>query len=633
MADNPNKMSRAADVARSISPFHFAARRLSGGSSPAAGDQATRETADHIQQIIDIAGIIDQTGIADVSNMLISLMRAVDEPEQRWTHMKNAALSSISALPLFGDFAKYGKQYRAASHGIHAAETVERAATSKGTRDLLKASAGYAKQHPGVILAFVHRAAHLLGILSSHRKKDKTNLQAAVDVIDELQGAYADFASDIGFKEAGTRIGSEQLERLRGKAYGEAGEPEEDEEFEEEVEAASSAMPVPDTSPGPAVASGTSQPPMPGGQAQGYTRAALARNKGTVAAGAAAAAVLTGGSFMWWRRKQRRKAQREAYQGGYTVRLPDGTTQHYPTPAAGSAAVFATRPGGDGTRVFWGSAPQSTQASATGRGGGQYEDGAAGEGTGPVNIAPPQGPGWGRRLATGLWHMSGPGILTDAVLGMGHAWGAANKAVTSIWRVPGRVGRKVLRTGAQLGVIGGPLGMYMTGGPAALIRENMGLVTGTRDLIHKFRDLVDSVENASSALMTMQDHLIQYSGAMASAKAQYIADQIRRDMEMAQATGGTYGTMLRARGNLQDDMVKYRAFGTNISNLLNAGVTTIANWGLNIVEALTPLDELVDAFNNWWGGAAGEPPVVNMIRNIADGTYSQPRRPRRPPGG
>lgn len=577
---NPQRMQRAADVAASVNPLSFVARRFTGEASPASEDATTREAVNRLQQIIDVAGLIDQSGVADLSNTLVSLMRAVDEPQARWQHLRNAAMSSISALPLFGDFAKFGKQYRAAAHGASLAE----AAMSPAAREAGKAAGQWASQHPGATLAFVTRAVHLLNILAQGRKQDKTHVQMAMDILGQMRGAYSDYMTDPGVREIATREFDRHYAAWYAKAYpgGDAGE----EEYDDEVGDAGEGLPEPPE--GPPVAAGASGSTSGGGGGAGSRPAPVGRmgrfaQIGLAAAGGAAIAHLA------TRRKRR-----------------------------GSRASFSARGSG---RVFWGRPPGAEAYEPAGAAGMPQDDAPDDD-----DIRTPEGPGWFRRAAGRAMRWTPAGLAA-------RAWWAGNRAVTGMWGVPGAIGRKMFRTAGQVGAFG-PLGMLATGGPAALIRENRDLISSVTGVVRGFKELIQTTERTNNYMMQLQDHLVQYSGAMASAKAQYIADQIRRDMDMARQTGGSYAGMTRAQSALQDRLVKYKAAGTNLNNVIGNAWARLENIGLAIIEHVTGIDKIISLINHLSGGSGvGDPPVINLIRDIADGKYDSTRRPRRPPGG
>lgn len=70
------------------------------GMNPAHLAKLRTLSLDLLQMSLDLVGIVDQTGISDGANALISLAR------RDWW---GAALSAVSAFPLVGDLAKVGK--------------------------------------------------------------------------------------------------------------------------------------------------------------------------------------------------------------------------------------------------------------------------------------------------------------------------------------------------------------------------------------------------------------------------------------------------------------------------------------------------------------------------------------------
>ena len=72
------------------------------------------KTLDTLQGIGDVVGVFDQTGISDLANSLVSLLRGArsDEPEDRKRHFVDAGIRAVSAIPFVGDFAKVGRTGR-----------------------------------------------------------------------------------------------------------------------------------------------------------------------------------------------------------------------------------------------------------------------------------------------------------------------------------------------------------------------------------------------------------------------------------------------------------------------------------------------------------------------------------------
>ena len=88
---------------------------LLGGGDSSGGDQPSSSagTLDKMQMVADAVGVVDQTGLTDLANGGVSLVRAFTEPERAGEHLTNAAISAISAIPIVGDAAKglkYGRK-------------------------------------------------------------------------------------------------------------------------------------------------------------------------------------------------------------------------------------------------------------------------------------------------------------------------------------------------------------------------------------------------------------------------------------------------------------------------------------------------------------------------------------------
>jgi hypothetical protein len=83
------------------------------GGSPLGGGRGG--FVDQIQAGLDAIGILEPTPFADTLNAGISAIRALRDPENAGTHLKNAGISLVSAfVPYVGDAAKLGK------YGLHA---------------------------------------------------------------------------------------------------------------------------------------------------------------------------------------------------------------------------------------------------------------------------------------------------------------------------------------------------------------------------------------------------------------------------------------------------------------------------------------------------------------------------------
>lgn len=85
-----------------------------GALQPSEGPSAVTLAADLTQMALDLGGIVDPTGIADGSNAVISLGRAIGSAwNGEWSaaggHMVNGVISVAGIVPILGDAAKLGK--------------------------------------------------------------------------------------------------------------------------------------------------------------------------------------------------------------------------------------------------------------------------------------------------------------------------------------------------------------------------------------------------------------------------------------------------------------------------------------------------------------------------------------------
>lgn len=124
-----------------------------GGGDASASRSPMQSGLDSAQAAADALGVVDQTGITDLSNAGVSIIRAISEPERRGEHLSNAAISAISAIPIVGDLAKLGKYggrgaKAAASGGVNAQA---QAATQAVNMSVSVAGAGGSGGGAGVV--------------------------------------------------------------------------------------------------------------------------------------------------------------------------------------------------------------------------------------------------------------------------------------------------------------------------------------------------------------------------------------------------------------------------------------------------------------------------------------------------
>jgi hypothetical protein len=109
-----------------------------------------------------VIGTVDATGTADLANAVTSLIRAVDEPDQKSSHLRNAAMSAIGAIPFFGNAGFLGKSYKNAAVASKEAQRVAGvAASAPGLSRLARINAKLAAHRPGVVIGLAHSIAQL----------------------------------------------------------------------------------------------------------------------------------------------------------------------------------------------------------------------------------------------------------------------------------------------------------------------------------------------------------------------------------------------------------------------------------------------------------------------------------------
>lgn len=80
----------------------------SGSSGRSGGG---RSLVDNLQVALDAIGVFDPTPFTDLTNSIISLVRAFRDPQKAPRHLVNAGISMLGVIPGFGDIAKLGKDY------------------------------------------------------------------------------------------------------------------------------------------------------------------------------------------------------------------------------------------------------------------------------------------------------------------------------------------------------------------------------------------------------------------------------------------------------------------------------------------------------------------------------------------
>ncbi len=173
-------LHRAALVGETFAPASFSGRHTPVHSR--AEEAQAQHDADSIQRIVDWIGFIDPSGVADVLNMVGSLVRArKTQDSQRATHLRNAAMSAIGAIPFLGGVGMLGKSWREASLAAKAGEILPEAAeAASGASRIGRAGAAvgrYARQHPGTALTLAGFLAQSIKGMVGRRYSDQSRGQ------------------------------------------------------------------------------------------------------------------------------------------------------------------------------------------------------------------------------------------------------------------------------------------------------------------------------------------------------------------------------------------------------------------------------------------------------------------------
>lgn len=85
------------------------APELGGTRTTRPQDTRAGNVIDKVQTAMDVLGTIDPSPITDGANVLISIARAIGNPQNAGTHLLNAGISAVSMIPHVGDLAKLWK--------------------------------------------------------------------------------------------------------------------------------------------------------------------------------------------------------------------------------------------------------------------------------------------------------------------------------------------------------------------------------------------------------------------------------------------------------------------------------------------------------------------------------------------
>jgi len=212
-----NLGQRAENVARKLAPASFTARQRPKTRNE---EIQARKDADKIQSAIDFIGLLDPTGIADVVNMIGSLIRAKDEPDARRDHLKNAAISAIGAVPALGSMGFLGKKVKNLEAAAKAGQITSRPGFWGGTA---RTAGMVAARNPGWVVAALRGVINSLTVAFGRKGFLHTNEdRRRADVLDDMAQAGYGALDDIrerkgaveGLKESAT-TGWKRIEARR----------------------------------------------------------------------------------------------------------------------------------------------------------------------------------------------------------------------------------------------------------------------------------------------------------------------------------------------------------------------------------------------------------------------------------
>jgi hypothetical protein len=574
--------------------------------------------------------VFDQTGAADLANAVASLVRAVGEPDDTKTHLVNAGISTIAAIPFVGDFAKLGKYgqrlkphqktFQAAGKAVQA---LYRKPSSQGERRRRRES-GEEWDEPSLGEQAQGAATRLLS--SPYAIKNigtaiAVSVQAAAgrgSGPPALPGAPPTGASGSTLSGLLSALGA-RLGNMAGTAGG-------------------------------GVKAGT--------QAAATLAAAHPIKTATIATGTTAGGFL---AFMGYRRRKLRRREEEAQrrqalviQQAAQADAAAATIPVRPVPVVPRATDYyreAWRPPmpssdtGQADPTFAGRPPLAPQVAPSfayrtrpiySSPHGPYGD------KGQMNVRKPSRmrsairrvksfPGEYARTA---WKIS----KTRRALRLGAFTMGMGARITSF---PARfAARQAARTPHRMARMGmfGPVITEMAGGhylgPRNLMRQTgrfAGVMVRAGTALTAF---TQALRLSTDALKAIQAPYVPYSGVMMAAYVRYRGQEIRRMQQMGQLTGGSYSSMVEAKSRLEDTVTPYRALGTNVSNKIAEWTMEFTNLVIRLIEAVSPIDEIRDSINAWLGGrgAGRVPPHIQVLRDIQAGQFiAPPPRPGRPP--
>ena len=199
MTQDFHLQQRAALLADKVNPLSFVDRRVTGGTPHTAAEntQSTRDL-DNLQRLADVIGTVDVSGATDLSNAVVSLMRAVDEPSDRGSHLRNAGMSAIAAIPFFGNVGLLGKGYKNAAVASKTAQQAARvAAQAPGLSRLARINAKLAAHRPGLLVGITHSVTQLTKSIIGRRDSAASSQAAQSPGSGPDESGGSDFAGSL----------------------------------------------------------------------------------------------------------------------------------------------------------------------------------------------------------------------------------------------------------------------------------------------------------------------------------------------------------------------------------------------------------------------------------------------------
>jgi hypothetical protein len=180
-------------------------------------------------------------------------------------------------------------------------------------------------------------------------------------------------------------------------------------------------------------------------------------------------------------------------------------------------------------------------------------------------------------------------------------------------RTAGAVGRDALQIG---GMFGGEAEKGVATDLNAMLQrqvESMDLKTLLTDPLApiktlglNIKDLIFNVDDWAESLKESQRAIAKYNGELAAAFTRSEIRTIRRQIGSAANTGQSTAALIKSLDDLKDTAKPYQDFAKNGFNMLIAGLTQGVVLAAGILEAVTPIDEIVKGINKLAGGKSGD---------------------------